>query len=226
MSAVLEHDVTTDSDEELDEHHPATVADLLKSLGGISAERVLLDPPPGKATEADLLRLPHDVQRLCELIDGTLVVKTMGARESWAAILLASHILKIVEKKNLAVVLGPDGHTRYFGNQVRMPDVAVILRSRLPDGKLPKEQICPVPPDLAVEVLSPGNTRKEMAKKLKTFFDSGVKMVWLADPRKRTVRIHTSPRDYIELQDDGTLDGGDILPGFSLSIREWFDAAE
>lgn len=225
MSTVLEYDVTAASDEESDDR-PATIADLLESLGGIDAERVLLHPQPGTATEADLLRLPHDVQRLCELIDGTLVVKTMGAPESWTAILLASHILRVVHKNKLAVVLGPDGHTRYFGNQVRMPDVAVILRSRLPEGKLPKEQICPVPPDLAVEVLSPGNTRKEMAKKLKTFFDSGVKVVWMADPRKRTVRVHTSPKDFTELSEDGTLVGGDILPGFKLSVREWFDSAE
>jgi Uma2 family endonuclease len=226
MSAVLEHDVTTDSDQELDEHHPATVADLLESLGGISAERVLLHPQPGTATEADLLRLPHDVQRLCELIDGTLVVKAMGAPESVAAACLIMLIGRLPGIFQLAVVMGGDGHTRYFGNQVRMPDVAVILRSRLPDGKLPKEQICPVPPDLAVEVLSPGNTRKEMAKKLKTFFDSGVQVVWLADPRKRTVRIHTSPKAFTELNDDGILEGGDILPGFRLSVREWFDSAE
>lgn len=203
-----------------------TVADLLDSLGGISAERVLLEPSPGTATEADLLNLPEDVQRACELVDGTLVVKAMGAPESAVASCLMMFLAPFVLTKKLIVVLGPDGHTRYFGNQIRMPDVAVILRSRLPNGKLPPEQICPVAPDLAVEVLSPGNTTQEIDRKLKTFFDSGVQQVWVADPRKRTVRVYSGQTEFTELDVDGTLDGGTILPGFSLSVREWFDAAE
>ena len=203
-----------------------TVADLLDRLGGIAAERVLLEPAPGTATEGDLLKLPEDVQRACELVDGTLVVKAMGAPESAVASCLMMFLAPFVLTKKLIVVLGPDGHTRYFGNQIRMPDVAVILRSRLPNGKLPPEQICPVAPDLAVEVLSPGNTTQEIDRKLKTFFDSGVQQVWVADPRKRNVLVYSTPTSCSELDEDGTLEGGTILPGFSLSVREWFDAAE
>ncbi len=202
-----------------------TVADLLERLGDIPPERVLMDPKPGTATEADLLRLPKDVQRMCELVDGTLVVKAMGAPESAMAFAFATFIGPYLRTNRIAVVLGPDGHTRYFGNQVRMPDVAIILRSRLPGGALPTDPICPVPPDLAIEILSPGNTRKEIAKKLKVYFRSGVKLAWVVNPRKRTVQVYSSPHDFTELGESDRLDAGDILPGFSLSIQEWFAEA-
>lgn len=203
-----------------------TLGDLLERLGGIPPDRVLMHPQPGTATEADLLRLPNDVRRMCELVDGTLVMKAMGAPESVIAYALGRFLFPYLVLHDIAVVLGPDGHTRYFGNQIRMPDVAVILRSRLPRGKFPRSPICPVPPDLAIEVVSPGNTRKEIARKLRTFFDSGVRLVWVVDPRKRTVRVHTSPDRYTTLGEDDTLDGGEILPEFTVSIREWLETAE
>ena len=203
-----------------------TVADLLERLGGIAPERVLLSPPPGTASEEDLLRLPKDVQKICELIDGTLVVKAVGAPESAVAMMLVGFLYEYLKGKKLAVVLGPDGHTRYFGGNIRMPDVAVFLRSRLPDGKLPRQQVCPVAPNLAVEVLSPGNTRREIEKKLETFFASEVESAWVADPRSRTVRVYTSPEHVTEHGEEDTLDGGSVLPGFTLSIREWFEEAE
>jgi Uma2 family endonuclease len=223
MSGVLEHPGPI----EPREADPAreTVADLLDRLGGISADRVLLNPAPGTATEADLLKLPGDIQRLCELIDGTLVVKVMGAPESAVASCLMMFLAPFVLKHKLIVVLGPDGHTRYFGDQIRMPDVAVILRSRLPDGRLPDEQICPVAPDLAVEVLSPRNPQRELDLKLKTYFESGVRLVWVVDPRRRLVRVYTAVESCTQLREDDALDASEILPGFSLSVREWLDAA-
>jgi Uma2 family endonuclease len=225
MATAVEWETTIDDEVEVSAETPRTVADLLESLGDVPPDRVLLQPAPGTATEADLQRLPHDMQRMCELIDGTLVMKAMGAPESLAAFCLAAYLAPYM-KQGLIAAMGPDGHTRYFGNQIRMPDVAVFLRSRLPGGKMPKEQICPVAPDWTVEVLSPGNTRKETAKKLKTYFESGVRLAWVADPRKRTVRVYTSPENFKEFGEDASLDAGDILPGFKLSIREWFDSAE
>jgi Uma2 family endonuclease len=215
MSAVLIEDAEVE-----------TLADVLERLGGIPADRVLLHPTPGTATEADLLRLPHDIQKLCELVDGTLVRKPMGAPESAMAMWLVAMLGQIPGIWRTAVLLGPDGHTRYFRGHVRMPDVAVIYRNRLPDGKLPPDAICNYPPDLAVEVLSKSNTRREIEKKLETFFESGVRLAWVANPRKRTVRVHRSAADFRELKDGDTLSGEDVLPGFTLSVTEWFDAAE
>lgn len=206
-----------------------TMHDLLDQLGGIAPDRVLLSPPPGTATEADLLQLPDEVQKICELIDGTLVVKAVGAPESEMAVNLVGLIAIFLKQSGQKTVriLGPDGHTRYFGGNVRMPDIAVFLRSRLPGGKIPKDQrICPVPPIWVVEILSPRNTRGEIDKKLRTFFDSGVQLAWVVDPRRRTVRVHRSADEFAEVGEDGRLDAGDILPGFTLSVREWFEEAE
>lgn len=202
-----------------------TLGDLLERLGGIPAGRVLRNPPPGTATEADLLRLPRDVRRMCELVDGTLVMKAMRAPESAIAFVLGKFLFPYLAVQDIAVALGPDGHTRYFGNQIRMPDVGVILRRRLPGGVLPQDPICPVPPDLAVEVLSPGNTKREIDRKLRLYFQSGVSLAWVVNPKDRTVRVYTSPTRSTKLKEDDVLDGGDILPGFQLSIREWLDAA-
>ena len=203
-----------------------TMADVLERLGDVSADRVLTHPQPGTATENDLLRLPKDVRRMCELVDGTLVVKAIGAPESLLAFALGKFLFPYLAGNRQAVVLGADGHTRYFGDQIRMPDVAVILRSRLPGGKLPQQQVCPVPPDLAVEILSPGNTVREIDRKLHDFFASDVQLVWIVDPQQRTVRVYTSVDEFTEFTEDDTLNGGNVLPGFTLPIRDWFDEAE
>jgi Uma2 family endonuclease len=82
-----------------------------------------------------------------------------------------------------------------------------------------------VAPDLAVEVLSEGNTEAEMERKLREYFDAGVLLVWYVDPEARTVRVYTSPGEARLLGEEDTLDGGSVLPGFRLSIRGWFEEA-
>lgn len=226
MSTVLVEPVPASPEEDAGVE---TFADVLERLGGISADRVLTRPAPGTATENDLLRLPDEIQKTCELIDNTLVRKAVGAPESEMAMNLV-HFLAVFThsaKTRTIRILGPDGHTRYFGGNVRMPDVAVFLRADLPNGRIPKDQqFCPVAPAWIVEVLSPGNTKREIDKKLRTFFDSGVRLAWVVNPRKRTVRVYTSAEDFTELTDDGVLDAADILPGFTLSVREWFEESE
>ncbi len=75
---------------------------------------------------------------------------------------------------------------------------------------------------LAVEVVSRSNTEAEMERKLDDYFHSGVRLVWIADPETRTVRVHTSRNQKTVLGENDTLDGGDVLPGLSISVREWF----
>ncbi len=210
----------------LTEPHGGTLADLLHEQGDIDPARVLLPPPPGTASEEDLLRLPPDLQQVTELVDGTLVVKATGAPESWLAMYFAMLLGRHEELFRTLVVLGPDGYTRYFGNNVRMSDIAVFLRSQLPDGKLPRQPICPVPPQLAIQVLSRGNTRGEMDKKRRLFFKSGVKYVWEINPRRRKAVIFMSPDDFTELGEEGRLECPEFPPGFVLTLRDWLDAAE
>ena len=77
-------------------------------------------------------------------------------------------------------------------------------------------------PDLAVEVLSQSNTPGEMARKRHEYFSAGVRVVWLADPKGRTVDVYTSETQFTRLTVADTLDGGPVLPGFQLRLQDWF----
>ncbi len=199
-----------------------TLADLLKRLGGISAARVRLHPSPGTATEKDVIRALDRENRPCELVDGTLVEKAMGYEESEIAAYLILRLYGFVLPQKLGLVTTESGPMRLFSGLVRMPDVAFVSWDRLPGRRVPKTPIPHLAPDLAVEVLSKSNTKAEMARKLGEYFQAGVRLVWLVDPKTRTVRVHTAVDQSVLLEGNQTLDGGEVLPGFSLSLNEIF----
>jgi Uma2 family endonuclease len=211
MSTVL------DEPREVTEGSSETLADLLHRLGDIPADRVRLHPPPGMATEEDVIRC-----RLCELIDGALVEKAVGWEESLWGMSLGTRINNHLARHRIAVVAGPDGLTRLKAGRVRQPDVAVYLLNRFPRGKGKRQAICELPPDWAVEVLSASNTRREMEIKRRQYFEAGVRRVWIIDPRQRTIEDWTAPQEKRLLTVDDTADLGDILPGFTLKLADWF----
>jgi Uma2 family endonuclease len=170
-----------------------TVADLLVYLGDIPPARIRLRPPPGTATEQDVLDVQARTDRLCELVDGVLVEKAMGFRESFLAITLSAILWGFVQPRKLGVVTGADGMMRLASGLVRIPDVAFVSWERLPGRRIPSEPIPHLAPDLAVEVLSPGNTPGEMARKRQEYFAAGVQLVWIVDPVTRTVAVYTAP---------------------------------
>jgi Uma2 family endonuclease len=202
-----------------------TVADLLEHLGGISAGRVRFQPVPGTATERDVIEIHDRENRLCELVDGVLVEKVMGFEESRFAVLLAVYLGNFLHKHDLGALVGADGMMKIFPGLVRIPDAAFISWKRYPKRKRRRGEIPAVVPDLVVEVLSKANTPKEMARKLAEYFHAGVRLVWYVDPKKRTVRVYTAVDRSVLLRDHQTLDGGDVLPGFELSLGEWFAEA-
>jgi Uma2 family endonuclease len=204
---------------------PKTLADLHRRLGGVPLERIRCQPPPGTAVEADVLLRPNGEKHLCELIDGTLVEKTMGYFESLLAAVLIQLLRNFLDEHDLGVVTGEGGTLRVLPGQVRIPDVAFIAWERFPGGKLPAEPIPGLAPDLAVEVLSRGNTAAEMERKLRDYFAAGVRLVWYLDPEPRVARVYTSPTEVQQLSEADTLDGGAVLPGFRLPIREWLARA-
>jgi Uma2 family endonuclease len=203
-----------------------TVADLLRQLGNIPAERVRFQPYPGTATERDVIEVHDRENRLCELVDGTLVEKVMGFDESIYAVFLVAALVRYLETHDLGKPVGADGMVRLFPGLVRIPDTAFISWERYPKGKRRRGQIPTVAPDLIVEVLSKGNTPKEMKRKLGEYFRAGVRLVWYVDPKKRTVQVYTAPDRSVLLGEDQMLDGDDVLPGFAISIRDWFAEAE
>jgi len=200
----------------------ANLGELLKRLGNIPAERVRLHPAPGTATENDLLRALDHENRPCELVEGTLVEKPMGYEESEIACLLSTFLNNFVRPRKLGIVTGADGTVRLFPGLVRIPDVAFASWGCFPDRKRPKARIPHIAPDLVVEVLNKNNTKHEMAKKLGEYFQAGVRLVWMVDPRKQTVRAYTAPDQSVLIKIGQSLDGGAVLPGFVLRLDELF----
>lgn len=199
-----------------------TVADLLTRLGNIPARRVRLVPVPGTATEKDVIAVEAREDRLCELVEGTLVEKVMGFDESELAILISFFLSAYVRPRKLGIVTGPDGTIRLMPGLVRIPDVAFYSRARFPGGKRPRGPIPDLAPDLAVEVLSKGNTKKEMQRKLREYFEAGVLLVWYVDPKSRTAQVFTAADRGVTLHEGETLDGGVVLPGFRLPLSQLF----
>ena len=139
----------------------ATIGDLLKRLGNIPPGRVRLRPFPGTATEKDVLQVLDDENRPCELVEGTLVEKPMGYEESEIAGLLITFLNNFARPRKLGIVTGADGTIRLFPGLVRIPDVAFASWDCFPDRKRPKARIPQIAPDLVVEVLSKGNTKRK-----------------------------------------------------------------
>ncbi|MGH7170461.1 MAG: Uma2 family endonuclease [Gemmataceae bacterium] len=199
-----------------------TLADLLEHLGGISPQRIRLRPAPGTASERHVLAIHRREERLYELMEGVLVEKIMGYEESSLACELIFHLKHFLHEHDLGNVAGADGALRLMPGLVRIPDVSFISWDRLPGHRLPTDRLPDLTPDLAVEVLSEGNTLAEMDRKLRDYFFSGTRLVWYIDPQRRTVRVYTSPDQCFELSERQTLDGSAVLPGFSLPLSQLF----
>jgi len=199
-----------------------TLGDLLERLGGVPAHRVRLLPHPGLATEADVEEIERRENRLCELVDGVLVEKVMGYKEALLAGAILELLRAFVRARRLGLVTGADGMMRLFPGMVRIPDVAYVSWERVPGQRVPTEPIPSLVPDLAVEVLSPGNTEEEMARKRREYLAAGVRLVWYIDPATRTALEHEAPDRSAALGPGDSLTGGAVLPGFLLSLADLF----
>jgi Uma2 family endonuclease len=155
-------------------------------------------------------------------VDGVLVEKVMGHAESYLAMWLGHLVQTFLDENDLGFVAGESAATRLLPGLVRIPDVSFISWDRLPSREVPTDPIAGLAPDLAVEVLSRGNTRAEMQRKLKEYFLAGVRLVWFVDPARRAVQVFTSPDDSATLMEGQSLGGGDLLPGLSVPLRKLF----
>lgn len=171
-----------------------------------------------RATEADLLSQPKDGNKY-ELVDGEIRVSPGGTRHSRIEIKLASRMEAFTTARQLGHVLGSSVGFRLPGGNVRSPDVSFVSAGRFPDEKLP-DDFATLAPDLAVEVVSPGDRARQVLDKVGEYIDAGVRLVWVIDPRKGKAVVYRSLSEAREIGLDGLLDGEDVLPGFSCSLRE------
>ena len=165
--------------------------ELVTRLGNIPLSRVRLDPPPGSATEADVVAAEQQQNTLCELVDGVLVEKGMGYTESLLAGALIESSGASSSLESSAWSQRPTGR---FGS---FQDWSAFPTSRLPRGIASLIARCryrPSPaivPDLIIEVLSASNTSAEMDRKRAEYFAAGVRLIWEVDPASRIVRVFT-----------------------------------
>ncbi|MBA2339970.1 MAG: Uma2 family endonuclease [Pyrinomonadaceae bacterium] len=178
-------------------------------------------------TADELLEVPKYVNGndyRYELIRGEL--KTMSPTKPLHGIYcarIASLLLRYVEDNNLGEVFGAE--TGFIVERdpdtVMGVDAAFVSNERLATVEN-FEKFFPFAPDLAVEVLSPGNTVDEIDEKISLYFAAGSKLVWLVNPKRRTVKVYNSPREARVYPEDETLDGGALLPGFQCDLAKLF----
>lgn len=215
--------------EMLDQFVPGTetLADVMDRIGNVPLDRILWNPLPGTATEADALRLlDGEPKRLVELVDGILVEKPMGNEESLLAIWIGTCLNTFVTPRRLGMVGGPDAPMRLLPGVKRLPDIYFKAWSTLPGRNAHRQAVAKYAPDLAIEVLSKKNTKKEIERKRAEYFKAGTVLVWIVDPKKESVAVYDSVASFKTLVRGDTLCGEPVLPGFTLAVASIFDYLE
>lgn len=185
-------------------------------------------PPPTETpvrpvTAGDLLRMPDDGLRR-ELVRGELRTMTpAGRRHGKIAMRIGVRLGQFVEQHGLGEVYAAETGFKLSADPdtVRAPDVAYLRRERVEEtGDV--IGYSPGAPDLAVEVLSPGDTFSEVEEKVFDWLAAGSRMVIVLNPGKRTATVYRSRSEIAVLTEDDELGGGDVVPGWRLPVREIF----
>lgn len=174
-------------------------------------------------TADELLKLPRGRWRY-ELVRGELRTMSPAGDEHGLVIMkLGVPLGHHVQTNNIGVVYGAETGFRIATDPdtVRAPDIAFISRERFEQTGVYKGYR-PGAPDLAVEVLSPGDTAEEVEEKVAEWLAAGARAVWVLSPKRRTVTVHRSPKDIKILTEQDELDGADVVPGFRCRVADIF----
>ena len=178
--------------------------------------------PATPITTAEELLDAGDIGR-CELVRGELILMSPASGRHG---LLAQHIAfpldRFVRERGVGAILAAETGfiLRRNPDTVRAPDAAFIRSEKL--GDIPERGFIPFAPELAVEVLSPDDTASEVLDKVGEWLDAGTKMVWVADPRTKTVSVYQADRPALVLRIGDTLRGEAVLPGLAIPVAEIF----
>lgn len=173
------------------------------------------------ATEEDLLRTPRDGQKY-ELVDGKIRVSPAGGRHGGVCVQLSTLLNTFVKERKLGYVFDSSTGFRLPGGNIRLPDVSFVATGRF-EGERQPEDFPALAPDLAVEVLCPGDRSRDVLDKVGEYLQAGVRLVWVIDPRERTAAIHRSLTQVRMVGADDLLEGEDVLPGFRCRLAEVLD---
>jgi Uma2 family endonuclease len=169
----------------------------------------------------EFIALPENADRLFELIHGEIVEDMPTELHGYIALKLGARILAYVEDHQLGRVTVEARHrVSEDDHNVRIPDIAFTSKDRaLP---MVTEGSVPQLPDLVVEIKSPSDAYIGMREKADYYLAHGTRMVWLIFPEKNMIEVYEPDQDVVILLEDETLDGGDVLPGFTLPVRSVF----
>ena len=211
------------------ERKPVT-ADELLAMGKAGSRyeliRGVLVPkePTGEPlmTAEELLLLPRGDGRRYELIRGVLVEKMPTGDAHGDTTVLTAYFLTqyTFDSGNGVTRTGEPGfRLATEPDTVRAPDVAWIASGRIPEGTQGYPELAP---DLAIEVKSPSNSNAEMGEKASMWLAYGTQQVWILNPENNTVIVRRGYSSPVFLSENDVLEGGDLLPGFSVEVWRLF----
>jgi Uma2 family endonuclease len=178
-----------------------------------------------RAADVPEVPVPDDISGY-ELVDGALVpIMPSKRRHSWLAVQLTGRFLAHVQKTGVGAVYSDVWchlELPYDAERLRAPDVAYFSDERL--ARAGEGDIFPFPPDLAVEIHSPSNLKRpgDFQQRVRDYLDAGIPLLWVIYPDPRYAVAHR-PDGWARLvRENEALDGGDVLPGFSVPLGELF----
>jgi len=172
------------------------------------------------ATLEDLLRCPEDGRKY-ELVDGEILVSPAGVRHAQVVVKIVHIIATYLDAHAIGVVCGDNLGIRFPNGNLRSPDVTFVRNAKVPAGEA-AEGFPNFIPDLAVEVLSPNDSLRQVGQKIGEFLDCGVPLVWLVDPARETVTVYRSLSQTEQLGSTDIITAEPILPGFSCQVSRFF----
>jgi len=172
-------------------------------------------------TDKALMALPQDGRKY-EVVEGDLTVSPTGFPHGFFASRLSAAIQVFVHERHLGVVVDSSTGFRMKSGDCLSPDVSFISKFRLRPPQAWSKGFFEGAPDLAAEILPPGESRKALQHKLSEYFANGTRLAWVFNPKDRSVEIHTPAGLTERLGGNQAIGGGLILPGFALPLQDFF----
>jgi Uma2 family endonuclease len=174
-------------------------------------------------TDEAFMALPDNGHHY-EIVNGELVARgNSGALHSYVCSLLLAALTSYILSKKLGVILDSSTDFKMKNGDKRSPDISFFAKERLQGMKELPSGFLEGAPDLAVEVLSPGNTVEEIDEKIAEYFENGSRLVWVISPNQHYVLVYRSAQEPDRLlKSNDSLDGEDVIPGFTLAVADLF----
>jgi Uma2 family endonuclease len=181
--------------------------------------------PRSRITAQEFLDMPEADGH--ELVDGQLVEVPMGMESNWLGGELFGEVRDFARKRGLGRAFAQDSGIQVWDDdrdRVRKPDLAFFKNGRIPVAT--SRGWIRVVPDLIAEIISPNDLAESLQRKVREYRDAGVELIWVIFPESRSALVSRRGHPVRELSENDSLDGEDVLPGFSLSLAALFATAE